>query len=58
MYEKIIIPYKNMTIVKRLSDGAFIPMEPLNVDYQQYLEWLANNPENSNQIQQDDINKI
>lgn len=26
--------------VKRLSDGAFIPMNPDNTDYQAYLRWL------------------
>ena len=28
-------------IVKRLSDNAFIPMDPANTDYAEYLEWLA-----------------
>ena len=26
--------------VKRLSDNAYIPFDPDNTDYQQYLKWL------------------
>lgn len=32
---------ENGQVVKR-SDGAAIPVDPLNMDYQNYLIWLEN----------------
>ena len=30
----------NNEIIMRVADNAFIPFDPANTDYQQYLKWL------------------
>jgi len=34
-------PMSAAQCIKRLSDNTFIPFDPANIDYQQYLVWLA-----------------
>jgi hypothetical protein len=36
----------NCNSVLRLSDGAAIPFDPANTDYQAYLKWLEESPDN------------
>jgi len=48
MYKKTIgINGRPAESVIRTSDGACIPFDPANTDYQEYLAWLAagNTPE-------------
>lgn len=41
MYKQIFHPITNVEIgLKRLSDGAIIPVDLKNGDYQDYLKWL------------------
>ena len=43
MYQQVKSPFEGIaaTTVKRLADNAFIPFDPANTDYAEYLEWLA-----------------
>jgi hypothetical protein len=41
MYQLTANPYGQSSAIKRLADNAFIPFDPANTDYQQYLKWLA-----------------
>lgn len=45
MYKIVIMPIANS--IYREVDGAWIPADPANSDYQQYLAWLeeGNTPE-------------
>jgi hypothetical protein len=49
MYKKLIniLTNQEAQVVKRLSDNAFIPFDPMNSDYVEYLQWLSegNTPE-------------
>lgn len=50
MYKQTIDPITkttNQTQILRLSDGAWIPFDPVNADYKAYLIWLeeGNTPE-------------
>jgi len=43
MYQKIV-SYDNVErddMIKRTVDGAVIPFDPANTDYQEYLKWVA-----------------
>ena len=43
MYKLVNPPEAGMVVstVKRLADSAFIPFDPANTDYAEYLKWLA-----------------
>lgn len=53
MYKKTINILGNIdeNIIKRTSDGACIPFDPNNRDYQEYLKWVAkgNTPEEADE---------
>jgi hypothetical protein len=39
--------FTGFEVVQRLTDNAFIPFDPANTDYQEYLRWCeeGNEPE-------------
>jgi hypothetical protein len=47
MYKLINNPFGAINSVLRMIDGATIPFDPANTDYQAYLAWVAegNTPE-------------
>lgn len=53
MYQELSLKGQKLDIVKRLSDNAFIPFDPNNNDYQEYLKWLeaGNTPEPADEQQ-------
>lgn len=40
---QLVAPLPGMSVqtVQRVEDGAFIPFDPANRDYQEYLTWLG-----------------
>lgn len=49
MYKQTVLMFNQIepSSIIRTTDGACIPFDPANTDYQKYLEWLAegNTPE-------------
>ena len=52
MYQLINNRDGSVSSVFRVEDGASIPFDPANTDYQEYLKWLAegNEPLPANEV--------
>lgn len=53
MYKIIKNIFSEVRSIQRLSDNAFIPMDPANTDYQAYLQWIS---EGNTPLPADEIN--
>jgi hypothetical protein len=40
MYQKITLKNVEQDAIRRIADGASIPFDPDNTDYQEYLKWV------------------
>jgi hypothetical protein len=41
MYKLFKLQFGEVGTVIRLADSAYIPFDPANTDYQEYLKWVA-----------------